>query len=102
METAADRLIRDFEIGPRSGASGVQLLHRSFREVKRASRGVSLEVSSRAIPLDRVAPFRNLPLELNLGQHCCLWKINLNALTSGFDVTDIHQAGQRCGPEASD
>src|SRR5262249_44274839 len=68
----------------------------------RARGGVRLEVRARAIALDRVAPLRNLPFELDLRQGGRLGQIDLDALASGLDVADVDEARERRGPEPRD
>ena len=100
VEAAADGLFRDFEISPGSGASGVQLGKRLLGEVERRRRGIRLEVGASAVALDRVAPLRNLPLELHFRQRHCLRQIDLDTMSRRLDVADIDEAGQRGGPES--
>ena len=65
VESAADRFVGNLERRKGLGPSGVQVSHRLLDEVECRSSGVGLEVSAGAIAFDSVAPFRNLPLELD-------------------------------------
>ena len=93
VEAAADGFVRHFKFAPGLCLTAVQILHGALGEVQRTSRGISLEVSARAVPLDGIAPFRNFPLELGFGHGRRLRQINLDAVSGGFDVTDVHQTG---------
>src|SRR4029077_799082 len=49
---------------------------------------------------ERVAPFRDAPLELHLGLQRRLRQIYLHALASRLDVSDVDEPRQRGRPEA--
>jgi hypothetical protein len=66
VEAATNGLFRDLEVIPRSGSAGMQLKQRLLGEVECGRCRVGLEIGARAIPLDRIAPLRNLPLKLDL------------------------------------
>src|SRR5437763_1943909 len=70
--------------------------------MKRARRGVSLEIRPGPIAFDRVAPLRYLPLQLYFRLHCRLGQVDLHAVSGRFDVADVHLARERRGPEAGD
>ena len=72
MESTADRFLRHLEVRPGRSAAGVQLGQRLLNKVQRRSSRIRLEVGTSPIPLQRIAPLRNLPLELGFAQHCRL------------------------------
>ncbi len=67
MKATADGVVGHGEIGPCPRPTGMQLFESLFGKVQSGGRGIRLEVGPGAIPLDRVAPFRDLPFELDLG-----------------------------------
>src|ERR1700683_1103812 len=100
VEAATDSLLGNLEVGPGSGPAGVQLLQRPLSKIESRRRCVDLEVSSGAITLDGIAPLRNLPFKLNLRLGGSLGQVHLHAVTRGFDVTDIHEPGERRRPKS--
>src|ERR1700733_9418136 len=60
VEAAANSLIRNREVVPGSGSSGMQLRQRLLGKVKRRRGCISLKIRASAVPLDRIAPLRNL------------------------------------------
>src|SRR5262249_634698 len=102
VEAATDGFLRHLEVVPGFGSSGVQLGECLLHKMQGSGRRIRLEVCARPIALDRVAPFGNLPLELNLRQGSGLWKIDLHALSCGFYVSDVDDARQSRGPKARD
>src|SRR5581483_8573705 len=67
MESTANRLLRYFEIRPGFGSAIPHRVERFLDEIESRRGGIGLEVSSSAIALNRIAPFRDLPFELNFG-----------------------------------
>ena len=63
MEAAADGLIRYFEIRPGGCSACLHLGQRLLDKIIGRSRAVSLKIGARAVTLDRIAEFRDLPFE---------------------------------------
>src|SRR3984957_14085792 len=102
VETATNGLLRHFEFRPGFGMSGMQLRKCLFHEVQCGAGSIDLEVGTRPVAFDGVAPLWDLPLELNLRQRGGFRKIHLYAGAGGLDVSDVNQTGQRGSPKASD
>ena len=101
MEAAPDRLVRNLEICPGLRVAAMQISHRFFHKVERSRCRIRLEVSACTIPLNRITPLRNLPLELCLRQTRCLRQINLDAMPGGFDVSDIDNPQPALSPRSA-
>ena len=89
VEAAADGFVRHLEICPGLGPPGLELRKRLLDEIERRRRRIGLKIRARPIALDRIAPLRNLPLELHLGLQCGLRQINLHAMACCLDVADV-------------
>src|SRR3984957_17441799 len=77
----------------------MQLSQRLFGKIQSGAGSVNLEVSSRTVALDGVAPFWNLPFELDFRKRHSLGQIHFHAVPGRFDVTDVDEASQSCCPE---
>src|SRR3984957_9171769 len=102
VEAAANGFLRHLEIIPGLCTAGMQLRQRLLGKMKRARGCISLEISARPIPLDRVAPLWNLPLKLYLWFRHGLGQINLDALSGRLDIADVNKTCQRRRPETRD
>src|ERR1700753_2299915 len=91
VEPAANRFLGNLEVSPGGGAAGIQLSECLFYEVEGSRSSVCLEGSERPIPLERVAPLRNLPLEGGFRQQGRLGKIDLYAMAGSLYIADVDQ-----------
>src|SRR5436853_7063296 len=98
VEAAADGLLRNSEVIPCLGMTSIQFRHRLLQAVQRNGCRVRLEVRSRTVAFESVAPSfwrRYLPLELYFGLERGLGQANLDAVSSGLDVaTQVHDSSQ--------
>jgi hypothetical protein len=102
VEATADGFIGNLERREGLGPSSAHVSERLLGEVKRASRGIGLEVSPGAVALESVAPLRNLPLKLDFRFGRRPGQQNFHAVAGSFDVTDIYEVRERGDPEPGD
>src|SRR6266568_2672104 len=100
VETTADGILRYGEIIPRPGMTCPYFCECLIYTVECNSSRVSLEVGSRTVTLNGIAPLWNLPLKLYLWLCGRLGQANLNAVTRSLDVTSqVYNASQSCYPQ---
>ncbi len=100
-EATADALVGHLEVLPGLGVARPDLPERLLGEMQRACRRVGLEVGPRPVAFDRIAAVRrNLPFQGDRALQRGLGQVDLHAGSGGFDVTDVHQPGQRRRPQA--
>src|SRR5258708_686258 len=80
VEAAADGFFRYLEVGPGRSAAGVQFRQSLLYKVEGRCCCVCLEVSTSAIPLQRVAPLWDLPFELGFRKHTRFRQVDFYAL----------------------
>src|SRR5262249_57030156 len=102
VESASDRIVRHGKGAGRARASGVRLVERALGEVERRGGGVRLEVRSRPVALERVAPRGNLPLERDLGKRRGSGKRDRYAPARGANVAHVDAPGERGDPQAGE
>src|SRR3984957_20334026 len=100
VEAAADCFFRYLEVSPGGSAAGIQFRQCLLDKVESRCCRVRLEVSTSAIPLQRVAPLWDLPFQLGLGKHGRFRQVDFYAVPGCLHVANVDQAGKRCGPEA--
>src|SRR5437899_3365304 len=102
VEAAADGLLWHREITPRLRVACAYLGKRFIYKMESHSSGVGLEVGTRAVPLDRVAPLRDLPLKLHLWLGGALGQANLHTCAGSLDIaTQVHDSSQGRHPQTS-
>src|SRR4051812_19791765 len=77
-----------------------ELVTSLFEKVERRRGRVRLEVGAGAIAFQRIAPLRDLPLELDLRQIRGARQADLDAGPGRLDAADVHGARERRRPEA--
>ena len=89
MESTADGFVGNFEWRKGGRASGVHFFHRFIKEMKGATRGVSLEIGASPVAFDCVAPLRYFPFKLDFAFERRFRQPDLHALPSRFDVANV-------------
>src|SRR5262249_52216507 len=74
VKAATNRLFWDLEFAPGLRAAGMDLFQSLLKEIESRGGCVGLEIRAGPIALDRIVPFRNVPLELRLVQAPGSWK----------------------------
>ena len=74
-------------------------IERLLGEVQRDGGRVGLEVGTRPVALEGVAPLRDLPFERHRTLGRGLRQVDLHAVPGGLDVADVDQPGQRRRPQ---
>src|SRR5439155_24633720 len=102
VKAAADGLLRYTELRESVRPAGVHLGQALLDEIQGRRGRVGLKVRPGPIPFQRVAPARDLPLELDLRKCRRLGQANLDAVPGRLDRADVIDSGLRRHPEAGE
>ena len=101
-KAAANTFVRDLEGLPGLGLARTYVGEGLLDEVESGGGGVGLEVRPRPVPLDRVGPLRDLPLEGDLGLEGRLREMDLDAVPGCLQVIGVDKSREGSRPQAGE